>query len=163
MTYAIWTTQRTGSTLLCKALELTGVAGNPNEWMYMARDKFGKVDSEMLRSEIWNQGLGSNGVFGSKVGYYQPAFSVFLEAFAGLVPRPGSGSQKITASDIWATLFPNCRHVFMMRRNKARLAVSWRRAICSDEWHRAHSSEQTTVGQGQRVDGNTRSVDLADA
>ena len=30
--YTIWFSQRTGSTLLCKALESTGIAGKPNEW-----------------------------------------------------------------------------------------------------------------------------------
>src|SRR5690606_40803478 len=36
---------------------------------------------------------------------------------------------------IWESAFPNHRHVFMTRRNKVRLAVSWWRAIQSGEWH----------------------------
>jgi trehalose 2-sulfotransferase len=32
--------------------------------------------------------------------------------------------------------FPNGRHIFMTRRNKIRLAVSWWKAIQSQEWHR---------------------------
>ncbi len=30
--YAIWFSQRTGSTLLCKTLESTGIAGKPEEF-----------------------------------------------------------------------------------------------------------------------------------
>ena len=32
--------------------------------------------------------------------------------------------------------FPNHKYIYMTRRNKVRLAVSWWRAIVSDEWHR---------------------------
>lgn len=34
LSYTIWFTQRTGSTLLCQALEGTGIAGVPNEWFW---------------------------------------------------------------------------------------------------------------------------------
>jgi len=34
LSYTIWFSQRTGSTLLCKALASTRIAGNPNEWLY---------------------------------------------------------------------------------------------------------------------------------
>jgi trehalose 2-sulfotransferase len=37
---------------------------------------------------------------------------------------------------LWEKAFPNGRHIFMTRRNKVRLAVSWWKAIQSDEWHR---------------------------
>lgn len=33
LSYTIWFTQRTGSTLLCRALADTGVAGHPAEWL----------------------------------------------------------------------------------------------------------------------------------
>ncbi|WP_342799609.1 Stf0 family sulfotransferase [Hyella patelloides] len=33
LSYTIWFSQRTGSTLLCRALESTGIAGNPSEWV----------------------------------------------------------------------------------------------------------------------------------
>lgn len=33
LSYTIWFSQRTGSTLLCHALESTGVAGRPGEWL----------------------------------------------------------------------------------------------------------------------------------
>lgn len=40
--------------------------------------------------------------------------------------------------DVWQAMFPNSRHLYMTRRNKVRLAVSWWRAIVSGEWHRRH-------------------------
>lgn len=160
--YAIWSTQRTGSSLLCKALELTGVAGTPGESIEGMKDKFGRVDPAVLRSEIWNRGISPSGVFGAKVTYYLPTFSEFLATFTPLVPQT-SPQRQATAQDLWATIFPNCRHVFMTRRNKVRLAVSWWRAICSNEWHRTRESKQIRTGQGNFVDANENHIDLTEA
>ena len=33
LSYTIWFSQRTGSTLLCRALQSTGIAGKPSEWL----------------------------------------------------------------------------------------------------------------------------------
>lgn len=43
---------------------------------------------------------------------------------------------RLDAHAVWQAFYPNAKHVFMTRRNKVRLAVSWWRAIKSDEWHR---------------------------
>ena len=37
--YRIWMTQRTGSTLLCKGLESTGIAGKPEEFLTLHGEK----------------------------------------------------------------------------------------------------------------------------
>ena len=39
LSYTIWFSQRTGSTLLCKGLKSTGIAGNPSEWLYKNNNK----------------------------------------------------------------------------------------------------------------------------
>lgn len=130
--YTIWFTQRTGSTWLCEALASTGVAGRPGEHLnresaadalkhYKARDR------DELLQRVYELGSTPNGVFGIKQGYSESRFSSIIDLVA-----PGSGSRLAR----WEAAFPNHHHVFMTRRNKLRLAVSWWRAIKTGEWHR---------------------------
>src|ERR1051325_5938804 len=73
--YFICATPRSGSTLLCELLSLTGVAGNPNEWMLpltepLAREMFGierGFEDPPYRSELKAKGCTSNGVFAAKL------------------------------------------------------------------------------------------------
>lgn len=127
--YTIWFSQRTGSTLLNKALASTGVAGDPSEWLH-----YGWNDPVTFRlknlENIWQHGTTPNGIFGIKIGYEQRWIDVFREMF--------NLSSEISSAEVWSTAFPNCsKHIFMTRRNKVRLAVSWWRAIVSEEWHRS--------------------------
>jgi len=134
--YTIWFSVRTGSTLLCKALESTGVAGNPNEWLLPGQydRNSNPVD---IQKELWNKGTTDNGVFGLKFSMYNPCFNDTMEIFRKL-PRAEDLHKDI---DIWNNALPNCRHIFMTRRNKVRLAVSWWRAIQSNEWGRLHGQK----------------------
>ncbi|PWW04797.1 LPS sulfotransferase NodH [Paenibacillus cellulosilyticus] len=126
--YTLWFSQRTGSTLLNNALASTGAAGNPAEWLHYSWNDPAVFNRENLEN-IWQQGSTPNGVFGIKIGYEQP----WIDAFRKLFDLPAEAS----SAQVWGTAFPNCsKHIFMTRRNKVRLAVSWWRAIVSDEWHR---------------------------
>lgn len=152
LSYTIWFSQRTGSTLLCEALRSTGIAGRPGEWLHdvdaarsLAQLSSGEVAA--WRSKIWVDGSTPNGVFGLKHSFYEPHFSSLIEALRRLPGAPGSESPR---PQLWEHAFPNHHHIFMTRRNKVRLAVSWWRAIQSQEWHR----KQGTVPQPS---------DLADA
>jgi trehalose 2-sulfotransferase len=137
LSYTIWFSQRTGSTLLCDALASTGVAGYPGE--HLQENSIEKLYSRYnarspieLRSRLWEVASASNGVLGLKQGIVEPGFTAVLEAFGQIEGHDG------TRSGIWANTFPNGRHIFMTRRNKVRLAVSWWKAIQSQEWHRRH-------------------------
>ncbi|MFF2089317.1 Stf0 family sulfotransferase [Paenibacillus sp. NPDC058174] len=128
LSYTIWFSQRTGSTLLNKALASTGVAGDPCEWLH-----FQHRDSATLKREdlelIWQQGTTPNGVFGIKINYEQR----WVDAFRTMFELPAETHN----AEVWSTAFPNCtKHIYMTRRNKVRMAVSWWRAIVSGEWHR---------------------------
>jgi trehalose 2-sulfotransferase len=73
LSYIIWFSQRTGSTLLCKALESTGIAGRPNEWLHDPETfnlcKTYKVNTaEALQQTLWEVGTTPNGVCGLKLG-----------------------------------------------------------------------------------------------
>ncbi|MGM0882703.1 MAG: Stf0 family sulfotransferase [Bacillota bacterium] len=129
--YTIWFSQRTGSTLLFKALESTGVAGVPGEWLTEPNPETFSI--QYLR-KIWEDGTTVNGVFGLKTSSFK--LDDWIQAFHRELQLP----EGLSSPRIWAEAFPNCKHIFMTRRNKVRLAVSWWRAIVSGEWHRVHGT-----------------------
>ncbi|UVI29391.1 Stf0 family sulfotransferase [Paenibacillus spongiae] len=133
--YTIWFAQRTGSTLLSQALASTGVAGNPADWLefHVRRDQSGM---EQL-NHILESGTSANGVFGMKHSPNRNDLEQWLSWFQKELQLP----EGLTRPRIWESVFPNCRHIYMTRRNKVRLAVSWWRAIVSGEWHREHGAK----------------------
>lgn len=145
LSYTIWFSQRTGSTLLCKAIESTGVAGNPREWFNCPPDlltTFKKTDYTELQEYLYKLGTTDNGVFAINHSYYEPHFSQLIETHRKF---PACPSTAIKRTEIWEHVFPNHRHIFMTRRNKIRLAVSWWRAIQSGEWHVSNDEERKVV------------------
>lgn len=131
--YVIWFSQRVGSTLLTQTLEDLGIAGRPREWfeadsVASLLAKHDVTDGRGLRDSLWREATTSNGVLGLKYGM-RAAFHAELVALLGN----------------WNAVFPNCRHVFMTRRDKLRLAVSWWRAIQSGEWHRPARTAATVI------------------
>jgi LPS sulfotransferase NodH len=133
LSYTIWFTQRTGSTLLCKALEGTEIAGVPHEWLYTWLDDQHVNDSAELQIRLWEQGSTTNGVFGLKHSFHEPHFTKLIETFRKF---PGCPANEVNRVRIWENALPNHKHIFMTRRNKVRLAVSWWKAIKTAEWHR---------------------------
>lgn len=139
--YTIWFSQRTGSTLLCKALESTGVAGMPNEWLTSETgsqlyDIHGVKSAAALQAQLWRIATSPNGVCGIKYCLYEPHFSQVLDILRHF---PGvNGRRDLTRAQIWDNAFPNGKHIFLTRRNKARLAVSWWKAVQTQVWHREH-------------------------
>src|SRR4051812_13391097 len=113
--YTIWFSQRTGSTLLCDALSSTGVAGIPREWItFKDPDTMSKNEIE----GIWKDGTTLNGVFGIKACLTPEWIDGFRKLF--------ELSEATTHAEVWRTAFPSCnKHIWMTRRNKVRLAVSW--------------------------------------
>lgn len=138
LSYTVWFSQRTGSTLLCKTLESTGIAGIPNEWLHNPDEQdlveyYGVRNHAELQEHLWELGSTPNGVFGVKFGIYEPYFSKVLDTFRQF---PGCPQNNYPRAAIWHHAFPNSCHIFMTRRNKIRLAVSWWKAIKTQEWHR---------------------------
>ena len=138
LSYIIWFSQRTGSTLLCQALASTGIAGKPQEWLHdpetfdlCRRYKVGTP--EALQKTLWELGTTPNGVFGLKLSMSEPHHTRMLDQFRQF---PGCPPHPQCRAEVWESAFPHCQHIFMTRRNKVRLAVSWWKAITSAEWHR---------------------------
>jgi LPS sulfotransferase NodH len=135
LSYTIWFTQRTGSTLLYKAIESTGIAGTPREWFNCPPDLLGtyhKSTHTEVQDYLWTLGSTPNGVFGISHSFYEPHFTQLAETLRQFPACPPTVTQR---TEVWKQIFPNHRHIFMTRRNKIRLAVSWWRAIQSGEWH----------------------------
>lgn len=152
LSYTIWFAQRTGSTLLCKALEATQIAGVPGEWLYRWLDEQqGHSDASPaeLQERLWRIGSTSNGVFGLKHSFHEPHFTGLIEAFHHF---PGLLASEGNRARVWENVFPNHRHIFMTRRNKARLAVSWWKAINTEEWHRLPGASPRPVDPGETYD-----------
>ena len=147
LSYTIWFTQRTGSTLLCKALEATQIAGIPREWLHQWLDEQHVNDPAELQKSLWMSGSTSNGIFGQKHSFSEPHFTHLIETFRQF---PGCPTNEQNRVKIWEHALPNHKHIFMTRRNKVRLAVSWWKAIKTQEWHRLSGE-------------HPKSVDLTDA
>jgi LPS sulfotransferase NodH len=123
--------------MVTQALEDLGVAGRPREWLNVSSagellTKHGAANVHELRDVLWREATTCNGIMGTKYGAAEVAHRDLTLLLAGLVP----GTPDPDGRAAWAALYPSCRHVFMTRRNKVRLAVSWWRAIKSGEWHR---------------------------
>jgi LPS sulfotransferase NodH len=142
LSYTIWFTQRTGSTLLCKALEETHIAGVPHEWLYTWLDDQHVTDPAELQLRLWEHGSTPSGVFGLKHSFHEPHFTQLIETFRKFL---GSPANEVNRVRIWENVFPNHRHIFMTRRNKIRLAVSWWKAIKTAEWHRRAGASPKSV------------------
>jgi LPS sulfotransferase NodH len=143
--YVLWFTQRVGSTLMAQALEDTGVAGRPREWLNASSavevmKKLGAGTARELRSQLWRVATTANGVLGIKYGMVPKLHDELLQLMASVEPDATGRSY-----DAWKGFFPNCRHCLLTRRDKVRLAVSWWRAIKSEQWHRPTRSD-TSVG-----------------
>jgi trehalose 2-sulfotransferase len=146
LSYIIWFSQRVGSTLLTQTLEDTGIAGRPREWLNAGSTaellgQHGASNARELRDQLWRRAMTDNGVMGAKYGMSAELHRELTSLFAGALP-PGEDPDGRQA---WEAFFPRSRHVFMTRRNKLRLAVSWWRAIRSQEWHRPSRTAPTVV------------------
>jgi LPS sulfotransferase NodH len=155
--YTIWFSQRTGSTLLNYALNSTGVAGQPNEWLN-GRDPQTITKADIAR--MLAGGTTDNGVFGLKTSLKRD----WIDAFRHLYSLPETATQ----AEVWQAAFPHCnKHIYMTRRNKVRLAVSWWRAIASGEWHRQHGGKPgdrpaDKLQESDMVDMHDQADNLAD-
>jgi LPS sulfotransferase NodH len=143
LSYTIWFTQRTGSSLLCMVLAAMDIAGKPGEYLYEPNiPKDYSSSPAKLQQYLWNIASTDNGVWGLKHSFYEPAFSRLIET---LKEFPTCPPEETNRTAIWESAFPNHRHIFMTRRNKVRLAVSWWKAIQSQEWHRVRGEKPKAV------------------
>ena len=137
LSYRIWFSQRCGSTIFCETLATTGIAGRPGELLGIFNDESiqgasNQATYEARRQKIWDTGSTPNGVFGVKHAYHATYDEPLHQELSKLT---GVAKEQIHSEAFWADTFPNCKHIFMTRRNKYRQAVSWWKAIKDEIWH----------------------------
>jgi LPS sulfotransferase NodH len=126
MRYLILSQARTGGTFLCEALQRSGHAGMPFEYLNPAAIRLiakrigagNKVALQRLIGELERRRTGANGVFGMQLHVEQLATSI--------------GSPENRKRWIWR----NDRIVMLYRRDKLAQAVSLERSFQSSAWHR---------------------------
>jgi LPS sulfotransferase NodH len=103
---------------------------------------FKKASHAELQEYLYKLGSTSNGIFAINHSLYEPHFTQLIETLRNF---PACGSAATKRTDVWERVFLNHRHIFMTRRNKVRLAVSWWKAIQSGEWHVPTDQARTPV------------------
>ena len=140
--YFVFSTPRCGSSLLCEALFNTGLAGAPTEYFDQdTRDRFAQiwhVDSldkslDDYLQELLKRKSSSNGVFGSKAHFHQ------YELTFGVEKLP--------------SVFTNLKFILVSRRDVVRQAVSYFRAIETNQWaSHLPSSNESPIFDYKKID-----------
>src|SRR5579884_4137590 len=129
--YIILVTTRSGSTLLCEALDGTNIAGHPDEYFTPGnstlRKPFWREDHEHLTfmeyiERVLDAGTTPNGVFGTKCGILELHR---IERELRRLP----GNEQLPLYELFSTVFPNLHFVWVTRRDKIRQAVSVAKAM----------------------------------
>lgn len=147
--FIICTSPRSGSTLLCRLLSQTGVAGNPDSyfhepsleaWLddYSLPHGHAVSERELLDSVFRAaiaEGSRDTGVFGLRLQRH--SFDFFTEKLAVLHPELPSDTQRLAA------VFGRTSFIHLTRNDKLEQAVSYVKADQSGLWHM--SSEGTEL------------------
>jgi LPS sulfotransferase NodH len=142
ISYAICSTQRSGTHFLGEALESTRVAGSPDEYLICDQDGklqnstgnianiYGKKTLEEFRQLIFQLGSTSNGVFGVTImwNYFHKIRKNFeiLPRYQGMEP-----------AEFVKTLLLDPKYIWLTRREKDYQAVSWAKASQTGIWSRS--------------------------
>jgi LPS sulfotransferase NodH len=141
--YIICTSPRSGSTLLCRLLTATGIAGNPESYFHTSsldgwRMDLGFTDQDPVSEretlaaifdEARAQGANDTGIFGLRLQRH--SFDFFLKKLEVLYPEPNNDSQRIKAA-FGKTLF-----IHLTCKNRLEQAISYVKASQSGLWHQA--------------------------
>jgi LPS sulfotransferase NodH len=161
LTYLVAANQRSGSTLLCRALAATGLAGRPEEyfltgppegfppgWTFWEEGIFALPHGKMTREEyldlVFRLGTTPNGVFGAKMMWNNVPW--VLEKLHEM-PR-FSGVDRAAA---FGRLFPNLHVIRLTRRDRVAQAVSWARAAQDGVWVVSDSEPAAPTGEPHYV------------
>lgn len=158
--YIICTSPRSGSTLLCKMLAATGIAGNPeslfyrpclDDWMTRLNvEPKGTTERELLESIIRaaiQKGRGKTPVFGLR--QQRPSFSFLCEKLAIL------HSEAMTDLERLERTFGPTQFIYLSRSDKLPQAISYLKAQQTGLWHVATDGselERTAASQEPQYD-----------
>jgi LPS sulfotransferase NodH len=168
--YLVCATPRSGSTLVCHALEETGVAGRPEEYFEALRhsgrprrpeEYFHGVEDQSIRDHLGERGIGSELPPRSPL-WSRAAYDRYLEwAFdAGTTPNGIFGAKlmwgyfgdfvsllrnvprfrDLPLAELLPEVVPELRFVRVVRANKLRQAVSLWKAVQTATWREDQAS-----------------------
>lgn len=138
--YVICTTPRSGSTLLCRLLQETGVAGHPQSWFH--RPSVDDWRSDLGLSAVANsddslretvdaaigRGRGASPIFALRL--QQHSFHHLMSCLRQLAPDSTTDVETLT------TVFGRARLIYLSRTDVLAQAVSYVRASQTGLWHR---------------------------
>lgn len=168
--YLILTTPRSGSWMLAEALRATGVAGYPEEYfrtelrgLYLREWQLPEpVRADVLLGKIRSEGTTPNGVFGAKVHWVQ--FSGLLQLLreaardgngdgpvagpssgpsSGLADGPAHRDDDVSVAELLSRAFPGLSVVWLQRADRVGQAISWYRAITTNNWWQVKGQRAT--------------------
>ncbi|MEM1273313.1 MAG: Stf0 family sulfotransferase [Pseudomonadota bacterium] len=165
--YMICTVPRSGSTMLCKLLEATGIAGRPNSHFHVPSldrwlEDYGLVgaDFSSQREALYAvfeaaiaRGKNGSDVFGLRM--QRASFSYFMDQLAILHPGDLTDAERIEAA-LGPTLF-----VHLSREDRLGQAISRLRAEQTGLWHLHADGTELERQRPQRADGYDRAAILA--
>jgi trehalose 2-sulfotransferase len=149
VTYIICTVPRSGSYLLCDGLASTSLAGRPREWFNplfekgrrsrWGLDKSTDATYAAYLAQVRARSTTRNGISGIKL---------HLSQFVELATRLANleGFEGLPTAEAMTKAFPNLKYLWLIRRDKARQAISYLLASKTREWcivDGAGSSENT--------------------
>jgi trehalose 2-sulfotransferase len=155
--YLICGTPRTGSTLLCKLLDSSGVAGHPEsffrregmksyaqEWRIplTAHDSFNYAD--YVRAAIIS-GSTENGIFAVRVMW--GTLAEMVDGLGGIYPELAGKDLELLHRALGRTRF-----VYLRREDVVRQAVSWLRAEQTNVWHKTINSNEQEPAEEPHFD-----------
>jgi LPS sulfotransferase NodH len=134
--YAICTSGRSGSNLLCQYLSSTGILGNPLEYFNgSGRRRLGYPaypdDPSQQIGWVLTEGATPNGIYGLKI------FPAQVEL--------------IEKSIRWTELLPNLRFVLLKRQDILGQALSAVRAMQTDQWRSSMPARGTALYDGAQI------------
>jgi LPS sulfotransferase NodH len=172
--YIVCATPRSGSTLVCHALEETGVAGRPEEYFEALRhsgrprrpeEYFVGVEDPSIRDHLGERAVGSEPAPRSPL-WSRAAYDRYLEwAFeAGTTPNGIFGAKlmwgyfgdfvsllrnvpayrDVPLAELLPAVFPDLTLVRIVRANKVRQAVSLWKAVQTATWRENQASAKAT-------------------
>lgn len=140
--YIICTSPRSGSTLLCKLLENSGVAGVPASYFHQASlaDWATGVDMPVttplpaIIDRVKTLGCGSGALFGLRLQRH--SFAFFCEQLAAQQPNQPTDAARLQAE------FGAVCYIHLTREDKVEQAVSIVKAEQSGLWHKAPNGHE---------------------
>jgi trehalose 2-sulfotransferase len=132
ISYVIASVQRSGTHLLCRILQTTGVAGVPAEYFKCKpgetwEKRWGAPSRVAYVEDVLRQNTAANGVFGTVImwSYVERMLQMLRE-----IPR----YKDLNGGQLLAAVFHKPKYIWMRRRNQVEQAVSWSMACQTGVW-----------------------------